>query len=150
MVAQFNVATAHRYAPRDSATFCNIFAWDVTSAMGCEVPHWVDSEGHPAKMGPPNHELDINEALAWLRSTGPHPYGWREVDAVEAELQASAGHPTLVVLREQPHGHVAVVMPSRPGTPGLRVSQAGARCFTDEPLSHGFGSKGPLHFFSHP
>ena len=29
-------------------TNCNIFVWDVTSAMGALIPHWVDANGWPA------------------------------------------------------------------------------------------------------
>ena len=29
-------------------TYCNIFVWDVTSAMGAPIPHWVDAKGLPA------------------------------------------------------------------------------------------------------
>ena len=149
VVAQFHVATAPRYAPRDGNTYCNIFAWDFTCAMGCEVPHWVDSEGNPTKPGN-GRELTINATLDWLRSDAGLERGWRECGAVEAEAQASNGHPVLAVLREVPHGHVAVVMPSRPNHPGLYVSQAGGRCLEDEPLANGFGSKGPVLFFFHP
>ena len=146
VVAQFRVGTEPRYQPRNGATFCNIFAWDFTAAMGVEVPHWVDLDDQPSKAGV-GHELSANAVLDWLRTTGLER-GWREVVAVEAELQASNGHPTLAVLHVVPHGHLAVVMPSRPDSPGLRVSQAGKRNFEDEPIGHGFGAFVP-HFFSH-
>ena len=145
-IDQFDVEREARYAPRDGDTFCNIFAWDVTRAMRCEVPHWVDADGHPASMGRPNTELSVNETLAWLRSTGPHPYGWREVCAVEAEAQAGNGHPTLAVWANPGwHGHIAVV---RPNGPGIHIAQAGQRCFRDEPLASGFGAL-PAVFFTH-
>lgn len=144
--AQFHVATEPRYSPRDGNTYCNVYAWDVTCAMGCEVPHWVDGAGNPCAPGY-GHELTINAAIDWLRSDAGLERGWREVNAAEAELRAGAGHPTLATYSApHGHGHVAVVLPS---TLGPRIAQAGARNFFDRPMAEGFGSL-PLAFFSHP
>lgn len=143
---QFRVMSEPRYQPNQPAigqTHCNSYAWDVTSAMGCEVPHWVDDSGAPCAVGQ-GRELSANAMLDWLRTSGAER-GWREVSDVEAELQAAQGHPTLALLHEVPHGHVAVVLPARVG---LRIAQAGARCLWDEPIASGFGSKKPT-FFSH-
>lgn len=41
VVNQFAVGSNPRYAQRNGNTYCNIFAWDVMSAMGATLPHWV-------------------------------------------------------------------------------------------------------------
>ncbi|MDR3278373.1 MAG: hypothetical protein LBT12_06325, partial [Oscillospiraceae bacterium] len=45
-VDQFDVENAERYRPHrnGSDTYCNIYVWDVTSALGAEIPHYVDSQ----------------------------------------------------------------------------------------------------------
>ena len=48
---QFSVGNNPRYARRNGNTYCNIFVWDATRAMGAEIPHWVDQQGRPAEVG---------------------------------------------------------------------------------------------------
>ncbi|NPV90054.1 MAG: hypothetical protein HPY50_04670 [Firmicutes bacterium] len=43
IIDQFKVADNPRYKRRNGNTYCNIFAWDVTNAMGAEIPYWVDA-----------------------------------------------------------------------------------------------------------
>jgi hypothetical protein len=144
VAAQFGVSTARRYAPRDDQTYCNVYLWDVTASMCCEVPHWLDAQGNPAQVGA-HHEMTANAIPGWLRA---HPEsGWREVCPAEAELQASEGHPTVATYRNPAgHGHCAVVLPS---AKGLRVAAAGQRCLWDRPISEAFGAR-PVVLFSHP
>lgn len=42
IINQFGVETNPRYRPRNNNTYCNIFVWDVSSAMGAEIPHWIN------------------------------------------------------------------------------------------------------------
>lgn len=141
VIAQFDVAFAPRYQP---VTFCNVFVWDFTRAMGCEVPHWVKLDGTPATPGQ-GSELSVNGIVEWLRRHGPEQ-GWSEVDAAAAKDAANAGRPTLAAwLNSYGHGHIAVVVAS---PNGLRIAQAGMRCFADEPIEHGFGQLTPI-FFTH-
>src|SRR5438067_1564270 len=54
VVKQFDVANNGRYTPNQQGkgeTYCNIFLWDVTRALACEVPHWVDADGNPSAVG---------------------------------------------------------------------------------------------------
>ena len=128
VIDQFRVESAKRYEV-DEYTYCNIFLWDVTSAMGAEIPHYVD-----AATGNPRYYPDIKGATSmgaiatdkWLRDYGPQ-YGWYEVDAETAQRWANSGKPAVTTAGSQ--GHVQIVCPSRDGgydpARGVTVAQAG-------------------------
>jgi hypothetical protein len=150
VVAQFEVATAPRYRPEaagDAArTWCNIFAWDVTRALGAEVPHWVDDAGRAAPAGR-GRELSANATMRWLETHGAD-HGWQEAGGAAAERAVAAGRPVLAVwLNPDGHGHIAVVVPA-PGESGVHIAQAGRVCFDSAPLADGFGDR-PVRFFVH-
>ena len=71
-------------------TYCNIFVWDVTSAMGAPIPHWVDAKGLPAadyqvvtSRGCP-HACDFcYKSSFW----GPTYYEPRPIPEIERELR---------------------------------------------------------------
>ena len=46
LIEQFDVENSARYTPHKHGgdTYCNIFVWDVTSALGAEIPHYVDAQ----------------------------------------------------------------------------------------------------------
>ncbi|MFA5943205.1 MAG: hypothetical protein WC876_01925 [Candidatus Thermoplasmatota archaeon] len=143
VVAQFSVETSARYSARDGNTYCNIFAWDVTSAMGAEVPHWVNGAGVPSA---PGHgvELSANALMDWLRSDAALERGWRMALEADAECAANLGNPALVLYRNpHGHGHCAVLLGDG------RIAQAGQRCFSRGDLAVGFGGL-PVSYFVHP
>ena len=80
VIRQFDVENAERYRPwRNGSTYCNIFVWDVTRALGCEIPHYVDRESGDARYYPNikgAYELDANGVCDWLRRRGAE-HGWR-------------------------------------------------------------------------
>lgn len=150
VVDQFSVATNARYAPREGKTYCNIFVWDVTRAMGAELPHWVDNDGHPAPAASPHahrvscnglHKLLLRHGLAW---------GWSRVSEAEAEAAANVGHPTIAI-RSNPegNGHVAVVLPTDPADSGIVVAQAGSIRFGRGSRTEAFGNTAP-EYWTHP
>ena len=152
---QFDVLTNPRYhPPGDGRTWCNIFAGDVTRAMGCEVPHWVRADGTPALPGAPGaHELNANAVCDWLRSpvaVAPAGHGWSLVGAGDANAAAARGE-CVVVSWQNPvasrPGHVAILLPPVDGQ--QRIAQAGASNYFDVPLARGFGSL-PVKFYRHP
>ena len=152
VVAQFRVETSPRYqaeAREDRReTWCNIFTWDVTRALDAEVPHWVDDAGKPAPEGQ-GRELTANATVHWLETHGA-TRGWTEGDAAGAAAAAEAGQPVLAVWRNTDgHGHLALVVPAVSGAPGIHIAQAGAACFTSQPMARGFGER-PVRFFIHP
>jgi hypothetical protein len=151
-VKQFEVETNPRYLRGHMTpgvgkeTYCNIFLWDVTIAMSCEVAHWVDpATGVEVPKGK-GVELSANGVCDWfwihaLKS------GWMQCGKKKAMERASQGLPT-VVLWKNPGGigHVAVVLP---GLDFCHIAQAGTANFFDKSLEKGFGNIGPLAFYTH-
>ena len=158
VAGQFDVVHAARYQPVRGGTqqviqhtWCNIYASDVTAAMGAEIPHWVNPDSSPAKFGTNgSRELTANATLEWLVSQGP-AYGWLETDEPTARQQASTGCPA-VACWENPlpghSGHIAIILPDDPAVTGTCIAQAGAQCLFRAPLAQGFGSIKP-RFFNH-
>lgn len=115
VIDQFDVAANPRYRPRNGRTFCNIFVWDVSRAMGAEIPHWWAGR-----------ELDANATAAWMRMHGP-ARGWRRVGAAEAQAHASAGRPAVGLARVPGGvGHAVLVRPGALTQRGPAIAQAGA------------------------
>jgi len=130
VINQFAVGSNPRYQPRDGNTYCNIFAWDVTKAMGAELPHWVDANGNATGQGQ-GRELDANATNAWLNQNGAKN-GWRKVSAEEAQALANQGHPAVASWDNQGGiGHIAVVRPGEVSSNGPAIAQAGSKCFND-------------------
>src|SRR5579864_7441499 len=77
VIAQFEVELNPRYRPREGKTYCNIFAWDVTSAMDAEIPHWTTPDGRAAGPGQPGAvRMNCNAMHDWLRVHGGRN-GWK-------------------------------------------------------------------------
>lgn len=128
VINQFAVGENPRYqtnGPGHGETYCNIFVWDVTRAMGAEVPHWVNNAGVP-QVPCCGFEQDANGNARWLDKYGPQ-YGWTNVSADEAQRLANDGKP-VVFAWDNPagRGHVGMV---RPGSfhplLGPAIAQAG-------------------------
>jgi hypothetical protein len=132
VINQFGVGENPRYARRNGNTYCNIFAWDVTRAMGAELPHWRRHDGTPAQPFERGaYEMNANGTARWLEQHGDR-YGWRRVSAEEAQSHANRGAPA-VAIRENPGGigHVAVVRPGEMTDRGPCIAQAGGRNFNE-------------------
>lgn len=141
VVKELDVEKSPRYAAVDGKTKCNIFVWDVTRAMGCEIPHWVTHlpDGAPTSPGSTNAELSANGIVRWLETRGQESYGWTEVDKATAFDAAARNH--VVILGwdagGRKTGHVAILLPE--GT----IAQAGAKNFVGGTARQGFGDKLP-------
>lgn len=134
---QLDVANNPRYARRGGSTWCNIFVWDATRAMGAEVPHWYRGR-----------ELDANAMHRWLANEGP-AQGWRRVGADEAQAQANLGRPAMATWYNPGGvGHMAMVRPGAVTSRGPTTAQAGARNFNHGQLQDGFGHR-PAVFWVH-
>lgn len=152
-IRQFEVETNPRYVrghdndpSNGQETYCNIFLWDCTKALSCEVPHWVDAAtGVEAPLGK-GRELSANGVCDWF-ATHSLKFGWMECDETQARMRAYRGFPA-VVLWKNPNGigHVGMVMPNKEET---FISQAGATNFFNGPLRKGFGGVTPLRFYTH-
>jgi hypothetical protein len=153
-VTQFGVETHPRYQPlRNPATgalrqtWCNVYLWDVTRALDCEIPHWIDHDGEPCEMGQ-GTETTANAVCDWLQTLGPQ-FGWVLTDHAGAVDYANQGMPAVVVWKNPTgaSGHVAVVLPSP--NPGVILSaQAGATNFVGKPYQNGFGDR-EVTFYRH-
>jgi hypothetical protein len=135
IIAQFDVESTARYTPHKYGgdTYCNIFVWDVTSALGCEIPHWVDSQTGAPRQFPDiegAYEMGANATYKWLDEHGSD-YGWVEVTAEQAQMYANQGYPAVTTWKNPGGGagHVQIVRPSEDGafdaSRGVAVAQAG-------------------------
>ncbi|MDL2224996.1 hypothetical protein LJC20_02160 [Eubacteriales bacterium OttesenSCG-928-M02] len=132
VIAQFDVENTERYRPYRQGkgdTYCNIYVWDVTRAMGAEIPHYYDPKTLEAKYYPDTTgavEMGATRMCEWLEKKG-QDYGWREVTAEEAQKMANAGKPAVAVTPK----HVQMVCPSKDGSynaqKGVTVAQAGSK-----------------------
>jgi uncharacterized repeat protein (TIGR02543 family) len=116
-----------------TTTYCNIYNWDVMTAMGVHFPHWARADGTfitpivgRAQVRTPYippagtasgvsglFELNANMLYEWMRAYGKE-YGWTEVDPTIAQNRANNGFPTVTVWRnssDSVSGHVQVVRP---------------------------------------
>lgn len=150
VINQFAVETNPRYAQNQGNTYCNIFAWDVTKAMGAEIPHWVDSHGNPAGISSNNRELDANGAVNWIATHGQKA-GWQAVTAEDAQAFANAGQPVVATWHNPGGiGHIGVVAPGEYSPQqGPHLAQAGAKNFNEGYVTDGFGNR-PVVYYVHP
>ena len=136
IIDQFEVTSSERYRPfRNGVTYCNIFLWDVTSALGCEIPHYIDNVTGQGRSYPDVSgawEMNANATSDWLAAKGGQN-GWREVSAEQAQAWANQGRPAVTAWKntaDKP-GHVQIVCPSEDGgfdpIRGVTVAQAGAK-----------------------
>jgi len=135
VIDQFQVETQNRYKIKGHDTYCNIFMWDVTSAMGAEIPHWVDEKTGVPRRFPDikgARELNANDTVDWLRTYGKD-YGWIKVSAEEAQMAANKGEPAITAFKNPGgRGHFQIIRPSEYGYDkerGVFIAQAGAKNF---------------------
>jgi LysM repeat protein len=150
LINQFAVGHNPRYARTDTATWCNIFVWDVTRAMNCELPHWLNSFGRtaaPFSIGA--NEITINGGVDWMLKEGVLHNGWQKVSATDAQDIANSGQ-MAVALWKNPagHGHTAVVRPGTMTAKGPASAQAGSQNFNMGHIMDGFGNL-PVSYFKH-
>ncbi len=144
---QFGVGSNPRYRPRGGNTYCNIFVWDATRAMGAEIPHWVDQSGRPARVGAPGAwEMDANDTNRWLNNQGAGA-GWRRVSAAQAQAHANTGAPSVVSWKNPGGiGHIGMVRPGQLTDRGPAMAQAGSRNFNNGHVADGFGRRQPEYW----
>ena len=140
VINQFAVESNPRYTQNQQGigdTYCNIFASDVTRAMGAEIPHRVDAANNPVTTG--GTELDANMTNDWLNTDGAR-HGWREVSAEEAQRLANEGHPAVASWNNPGGiGHIAVVRPGEITDAGPAISQAGGENLNHAHVRDTFG-----------
>lgn len=101
VIDQFACAYNQRYVvdhPTKSKT--HIFVWDVTRAMGCEVPHFAGGR-----------EMTLAQMCDWLRYEGPSR-GWRKTNLPDQAAEAAErGEAVLAVPQDGKLRGFAVVRP---------------------------------------
>ena len=122
VIDQFDVKNNPRYTPRYSdegelLTYCNILAWDVTSAMGAEIPYELRDE-----KGIVYQYQNVPRMNTWLSGSEGRAAGWRPATEAEAIANANEGKPTVSL---HPTKHIQVVRPQQNGDTGVMVAQAG-------------------------
>jgi hypothetical protein len=159
VIDQFQVETNPRYAVNKKGhgdTYCNIFMWDVTSAMGAEIPHYVDAETGAPRTYPDvkgAREMSANSIYKWLHEHGSN-YGWFEVTPEQAQALANQGRPVVTAFKKTGHGHVQVVCPSKDGQynkeRGVTIAQAGRNLTSYRPITSIYNASLPkVKYFAH-
>lgn len=160
VIKQFSVETNGRYAVNKNGhddTYCNIFVWDVTKAMGAEIPHYYNPETG-APMQYPNVEgglqMSANRMHNWLFEHG-EDYGWYQVTPEQAQAMANQGRPAMTVLKnDSGHGHVQMVCPSNDLSydekRGVTIAQAGRKLTSYQPITQSYRASLPkVVYFAH-
>ena len=148
VLAQFEVERNPRYRPREGKTYCNIFVWDVTSAMNAEIPHWTTEDGRVTCAAAPGAgRRNVNAMYEWLRNIGLGE-GWRRVTAEEAQDCANRGEPTIAIWKNPSggNGHIAMVRPGLIDERGPAAAQAGQILFTHGHVADGFPDHQPEYW----
>lgn len=112
VIDQLWVEKNQRYTDRDNKTFCNIFMWDVTKAMGAEIPYYVNRQTGAAEEYRPGILADAYQQSAadyyrWMNRHGAE-YGWKKVSAKEGQEAANRGEPAVALYL---FGHCQVIRP---------------------------------------
>lgn len=128
VMAQFAPGHNPRYLPDGKGSSrAHVFVWDVSRAMGCELPHFVHGR-----------ELSVGQTVDWLRAEG-HTRGWQKLSLSEALKQVERGNLAVVVTRDPKRKRVALLWPKdRSG--GLRVAAAGPGGGNDVPAREVLGT----------
>lgn len=160
VINQFDVENNERYRVNKQGigdTYCNIFTWDVTRAMGAEVPHFIEtSTGNPVSSGGDGiTELNANSVNDWLNTHGSR-YGWTKVSAEEAQYYANNGMPAITSWKNpNGHGHLQMVSPSEDGaynsSRGVTIAQAGRQLKNYDYIDtvYGKNSLSKVEYFVH-
>jgi hypothetical protein len=119
---QFAVGKNPRYDPdAPNKPRGHIFVWDVSRAMGCEVPHFVGAK-----------ELSLAQTVDWLRHEGPMR-GWRRLDMHEVFEAANEGYLVLAIPKDIKLKHLGIVPPqamnddARPLVTGAGITRGTAK-----------------------
>ncbi|MEW5741230.1 MAG: hypothetical protein AB1938_20070 [Myxococcota bacterium] len=138
VIRQFAVATNPRYGEdAPGRPRAHIFVWDVSRAMGCEIPHFVGAK-----------ELTLAQTCDWLRHEGPMR-GWKRVGEYEVLDVVEQGQLVIAIPKEIKVKLMAVVAPQDPPE-DMKPRLTGACLKRGTGLTNleAFGVR-PLDFFTH-
>jgi hypothetical protein len=114
LIDQFAVGTNPRYASsKPGESRAHVFAWDVSMAMECEIPHY--------KLG---REMTFMATVDWVRFKSTEQ-GWRRIDKQSAIAAADRGELVLMISKDPKVWVLAIVRPGGAGDDGHpRVASA--------------------------
>ncbi|MBK9452546.1 MAG: hypothetical protein IPN95_24590 [Bacteroidetes bacterium] len=150
------------YAAGDGKTYCNIYAYDMVTAMGAYLPRlwWTETTETQIKNGElkdteitqkygagVTREMNANSLNTWMRSNGKE-FGWVQAASMQtAQESANSGHVVIILASNanaSKSGHVNVILPeteqikSKEHTDGTTLpvqSQAGSVNFKHDTYS---------------
>lgn len=111
-----------RYLPTESATFCNIYAYDYCCLAGAYLPRvwWTQAAINKLTAGQPVNptygvtveEITANQLAKWFRDYG-QIFGWRQTTSLtDLQLAANAGAVCIINARKiVGHGHICAIVP---------------------------------------
>lgn len=121
VIAQFAAGHNPRYAPdAKGQPRSHVFVWDVSRAMGCEIPHFLGGR-----------ELSLAQTVDWMKLSSQQR-GWRKVKLETALQQVELGNLAIMVPRDPKKKLIAVLRP-REGHAELRVAAAVPETGNDMP-----------------
>lgn len=138
VIRQFAVSTNPRYGEdAPGKPRAHIFAWDVSRAMGCEIPHFVGAK-----------ELTLAQTCDWLRHEGPMR-GWHRVGEYEVLEAVDKGQLVIAMPKDIKVKLLAVVAPQEPPA-DMKPRLTGACLKRGSGFSNMdcFGVR-PVEFFTH-
>lgn len=107
-----------------SSTCCNVYVWDVLTAMDCGLPS--------------TNYFGCAAMRDYMASAAGQADGWVEVNQDTAIAMANQGYPT--VAADIYGDHVAMVAPQKNGDTGCYISEAGWKNFDYDTINMGWGS----------
>lgn len=128
VVEALNVSESSRYKKGGGDTYCNIYAFDVVSAMGGYLPRswWTDDSIKKIKNGESVEikfalnnsdtvrEMNANQLTDWMKTYGAG-FGWRKATDVGKAQEAANGGKIAILLagrdKAEDSGHVNVILP---------------------------------------
>lgn len=150
---QFAVGFNPRYQFREGGYWCNIFLWDVSRAMGAEIPHWITASGDIAAPNDPGSwEINVNSTVDWMLTHGITRFGWKKTSEAVAQASANEGKIAVTLWKNANggHGHAALIRPASEPDNSTLIAQAGFFNFNSGYIEQGFGAdKKDLLFFYH-
>ncbi|MEW6430282.1 MAG: hypothetical protein AB1730_02135 [Myxococcota bacterium] len=138
VIRQFAVSTNPRYGEdAPGKPRAHIFAWDVSRAMGCEIPHFVGAK-----------ELTLAQTCDWLRHEGPMR-GWHRVGEYDVLDAVNRGQLVIALPKDIKVKLLAVVAPQEPAPDGKpRLTGACLKRGYGFTPQECFGVR-PVEFFTH-
>jgi hypothetical protein len=125
VLKQFAVTSNPRYrhTPPEKSK-AHIFVWDVSIAMGCEIPHFVGA-----------NELTLNQTIDWVRFEAPMK-GWVRTGEFDVYDLANAGRMVIALPKDAKVRAIAIAVPEEPAEDGkpLLVSACGDVGYALHPL----------------